>query len=120
MIRSLLASLLCFAAVGCASMSAAPASSSSASASHYDTMSSTPPEPRKEDMPKLSEREVWVPGYYQPVAGTWVWHEGERREAKDGYTLVPASYREEGGKVTFQPPRWRRADLAAQSARSAK
>jgi hypothetical protein len=121
MIRSLLASLLCFAAVGCATVSGTPAGSSSAtSASHYDTMSSTPPEARKEDMPKLTEREVWVPGYYQPVAGSWVWHQGERRDAKEGYTLVPASYREEGGKVTFQPPRWRRADLAAQSASSAK
>src|ERR1700744_2302327 len=83
-------------------------------------MSSTPPEPRKEDVPQLSDKDVWVPGYYQPVAGTWVWHQGERRDAKEGYTLVPASYREEGGKVTFQPPRWRRADLAAHPPRSSK
>jgi hypothetical protein len=87
-------------------------SSSSASASAYEPMSSPPPEPRKEDMPRISDKEVWVPGYYQPVAGTWVWHQGEVREAKTGYTLVVASYREENGKIVFSPPRWRRADLA--------
>ena len=120
MIRTLLASVLCLAVGGCATMSGAPAGSSSASASSYETMSSTPPEPRKEDQPKLSEKEVWVPGYYQPVAGSWIWHQGEVRQGKEGYALIPASYREEGGKVTFQPPRWRRADLAAQTAQSKK
>jgi len=77
-------------------------------------MASPPPEPRKEDLPKLQDKEVCVPGYYQPVAGTWVWHQGEVRESKDGYTLIPASYKEENGKFIFSPPRWRRADLAQQ------
>lgn len=120
MTRTLLASVLCLAVGGCATMSGTPAGSSSASASSYETMSSTPPEPPKEDQPKLSEKEVWVPGYYQPVAGSWIWHQGEVRQGKEGYALIPASYREEGGKVTFQPPRWRRADLAAQQAQSKK
>ena len=78
-------------------------------------MGSPPPEPRKEDAPKLASKEVWVPGYYQPVAGTWVWHQGEVREPKDGYTLIPAATREENGKFVFSPPRWRRSDLASQS-----
>ena len=120
MTRSILASLFALSIAGCATMSGTPGSSSTTSGSSYEAMSSTPPEARHEDVPKLTEGKVWVPGYYQPVAGTWAWHQGERRDAKEGYTLVPASYREEGGKVTFQPPRWRRADLAAQSARSSK
>jgi len=78
-------------------------------------MASSPPEARKEDAPRLAANEVWVPGYYQPVAGTWVWHQGEVRQYKEGYTLLPASYREENGRVAFQPPRWRRADLAQQA-----
>jgi hypothetical protein len=77
----------------------------------YETMSSLPPAPMKEDRPSVGAHEVWVPGYYQPVAGNWLWHQGQIQEQRDGYTLVPASYREEGGKVIFSPPKWRRNDL---------
>jgi hypothetical protein len=78
----------------------------------YEPMGSLPPNPQKEDVPSLSQHEVWVPGYYQPVAGTWLWHQGQVQQQKDGYRLVPASYKEQDGKVVFSPPRWRRADLA--------
>ena len=123
MTRSLLA--LSFALVGgCAaidgsfvsksSTSSAPAKSASAGVT-FEAMQSEPPAPMKEDVPSLDgAKEVWVPGYYQPVAGNWLWHQGRVEEKKEGYKLVPASYREEGGKVYFTPPRWRRADLAAQ------
>jgi len=86
MTRSILASLLALAVGGCATVSGTPAGSSSSSTSSYayEPMASPPPEPRKEDLPKLQDKEVWVPGYYQPVAGTWVWHQGEVRESKDG------------------------------------
>jgi hypothetical protein len=94
------------------SSKAAPARSSGIA---YEPMESLPPSPLKEDVPSLdASKEVWVPGYYQPVAGNWLWHQGRVEEKKDGYKLAPASYREEGGKVYFTPPRWRRADLAAQ------
>jgi hypothetical protein len=76
-------------------------------------MAMPPPERRKEESPKLGASEVWVPGYYSPVAGTWVWHQGEVRPAKEGYTLIAASIREENGKYVFSPPRWRRNDLMA-------
>ncbi len=109
--RSLLISLLALGLGGCATVSGTPVSASSP-ASPYETMSSPPPDPRKEDVPRLEAKEVWVPGYYQPVAGTWVWHQGEVRDAKEGYTLIPASTREENGKYFFTPPRWRRSDLA--------
>lgn len=115
MTRSLLAALalVSFSATGCAtiSSSAAPAASSGA----FQTMNSPPPEAKHEDVPKMSANEVWVPGYYQPVASTWVWHQGEIRETKPGYMLIAASVRENAGKYTFQPPRWRRADLAMHS-----
>jgi hypothetical protein len=77
----------------------------------YEAMGSLPPSPMKEGLPSLSGNEVWVPGYYQPVAGNWLWHQGQVQEKRDGYTLLPASYREEGGKVFFSPPKWRRNDL---------
>lgn len=112
--RSVLVSLLTLTLGGCATLSGTPADSPQAAAPAYEKMESPPPEPRKEDVPKLAAKEVWVPGYYQPVAGTWVWHQGEVRDAKDGYTLIPASYKQEGGKIVFQPPRWRRSDLASQ------
>ena len=112
--RSLLVSVIAFVVGGCATVSGTVGSNgSTASTSKYEAMSSPPPEPRKEDVPHLADKEVWVPGYYQPVAGTWVWHQGEVRGAKEGYTLVAASYKEEAGKFLFSPPRWRRADLAA-------
>jgi hypothetical protein len=113
--RSILVSLLALTLGGCATVSGTPATASSSSGAAYEAMQSAPPEPRKEDVPKLAEKEVWVPGYYQPVAGTWVWHQGEVRESKDGYTLLPAATREENGKFVFSPPRWRRSDLASQS-----
>jgi len=116
--RSILVSLLALGLAGCAEISSsspATASTQSTSAFAYEPMGSPPPEPRKEDTPKLASKEVWVPGYYQPVAGTWVWHQGEVRESKDGYVLIPAETREENGKYVFSPPRWRRSDLAAQS-----
>jgi hypothetical protein len=116
--RSILVSLLALGfAAGCAEVSGTPATASSTPASSgpaYEPMGSPPPEPRKEDAPKLASKEVWVPGYYQPVAGTWVWHQGEVRESKDGYNLIPAQTREENGKFVFSPPRWRRSDLASQ------
>ena len=118
--RSILVSLLALGfAAGCAETSGSPATATSTTASSpglaYEPMGSPPPEPRKEDAPKLASKEVWVPGYYQPVAGTWVWHQGEVRESKEGYVLIPAGTHEENGKFVFSPPRWRRSDLAAQS-----
>ena len=97
--------------VGCAVVSGSPAQSGSSQIAHNDSMSSLPPEPQKEEVPSLDEKQVWVPGYYEPVAGAWMWHKGRVTPAKEGYKLVPASYREEGGKVVFTPPRWRRVDL---------
>jgi hypothetical protein len=121
MTRSLLASLFALSLGGCATVSGTPAPASSSSSQSggsyaaYEPMASPPPAPRKEDVPRLADKEVWVPGYYQPVAGAWIWHQGEVRENKDGYTLVPATTREENGKYLFTPPRWRRADLATQA-----
>ena len=118
--RSILVSLLALGLGGCAEVSssspgAATPAGQSTSSYAYEPMGSPPPEPRKEDTPKLASKEVWVPGYYLPVAGTWVWHQGEVRETKEGYTLIPAQTREENGKYVFLPPRWRRSDLAEQS-----
>jgi hypothetical protein len=116
--RSILVSLLALGLVGCAEVSGTPASSTQTAASSglaFESMGSPPPEPRKEDAPKLASKEVWVPGYYQPVAGTWIWHQGEVRESKEGYTLIPAATHEENGKFVFSPPRWRRSDLASQA-----
>jgi hypothetical protein len=117
--RSILVSLLALGFfAGCAETAGSPAttatSSTASSLPAYEPMGSPPPEPRKEDAPKLASKEVWVPGYYQPVAGTWVWHQGEVRESKDGYNLIPAQTHEENGKFVFSPPRWRRSDLASQ------
>ena len=98
---------------GCAIVSGSPtAATTTTAASKYEVMESQPPAPQGEDVPKVSAGEVWVPGYYEPVAGTWIWHQGQVTVSKDGYRLMPASYHEEGGKVYVTPPRWRRADLS--------
>jgi hypothetical protein len=121
MTRSLL--ILSFAlAGGCAAIDGSFVSKSTTSSSNqpqksagltFEPMESQPPAPMKEDVPSLDgQKEVWVPGFYQPVAGNWIWHQGRVEEKKEGYKLVPASYREEGGKVYFTPPRWRKADVA--------
>jgi hypothetical protein len=119
------ASVLLLAGVlsgGCGVLSSsAPASSSSSSSSsssassraNYEAMNSMPPAPRSESTPRLADKEVWVPGYYQPMAGAWVWRDGRVMPDKTGYTLVPAAYQEENGKVLFTPPHWRRADLSS-------
>lgn len=121
MTRSILVSLFALTLGACATVSATPAGSTTEKPAGgslaWEPMSSPPPEPRKEDTPKLQSKEVWVPGYYQPVAGSWVWHQGEVRESKEGYVLIPASTKEENGKFVFSPPRWRRSDLAAQSSK---
>jgi hypothetical protein len=120
--RSLLAALtlLSMTAGGCAAIDgnftgkAAPSSAmapSSAKPIEYEAMSSLPPAAQKEERPQLANNEVWVPGYYQPVAGNWLWHQGQIQERRDGYTPIQASYKEEGGKVFFSPPKWRRNDL---------
>src|SRR5205807_1941908 len=61
--RSILVSLLALGfAAGCAEVSGTPATASSTPASSglaYEPMSSPPPEPRKEDAPKLASKEVW-------------------------------------------------------------
>jgi hypothetical protein len=120
--RTLLAALtfMSFTAGGCAAIDgnftgrAAPSTAtapSSAKPIEYEAMSSLPPAAQKEERPQLAGNEVWVPGYYQPVAGNWLWHQGQIQEKRDGYTLLQASYKEEGGKVFFTPPKWRRNDL---------
>jgi len=116
-------SLLSLTAGGCAAMdgnfvgkSEPTASNTSAAKNAYEPMGSLPPAPLKEDVPSLDSKEVWVPGYYQPVAGNWIWHQGQKQEQKSGYVLMPAAYREEGGRVYFTPPRWRRSDLASTNA----
>ena len=96
---------------GCAIVSATPAENTTLAAPQSEAMESRPPASPHEDIPLLSKGDVWVPGYYEPVAGTWIWHQGQVTAQKDGYRMIPASYREEGGKVFFAPPRWRRADL---------
>ena len=99
---------------GCAIVSGTPSATTTtpAESSKYEVMESQPPAPQSEDVPKLSADEVWGPGYYPPVSGTWIWHQGQATPSKQGYRLMPASYHEEGGKVYFTPPRWRRADLS--------
>ena len=105
--------LVSWAVGGCAIVSSAPtATTNPITTSKYEAMESQPPSPQSEDVPKLAAGEVWVPGYYQPVSGTWIWHQGQVTATKEGYRLMPASYHEEGGKVYFTPPRWRRADLS--------
>jgi hypothetical protein len=122
--RTILATLTWFslAAGGCAALdgsfvgkSSAPtvAASNSSKPIEYEAMASLPPTAQKEERPSLSANEIWVPGYYQPVAGNWLWHQGAIQEKRDGYTLVPAAYKEENGKVYFTPPKWRRNDLLA-------
>lgn len=88
-------------------------SKSAATSYQFEAMDALPPAPLKESVPELTATQVWVPGYYEPVAGTWLWHQGEVRELKEGYRLMPASYHAESGKIYFTPPRWRRADLAS-------
>src|SRR6478609_9145458 len=108
--RTLIALSLFSLAGGCAAIdgnfqggkTAATGSSKSESKAYvYEPMQSTPPSPLKEDVPSLASGEVWVPGYYQPVAGNWLWHQGAVQEKRDGYTLLPASYKEDSGKVYF-------------------
>jgi hypothetical protein len=118
--RTILAALsfLSLAAGGCAAIdgnfvgpSAPKAEPQASKPIEYEAMSSQPPAPMKEERPSLETNQVWVPGYYQPVAGNWIWHQGSVMGKRDGYTLLPASYREDGGKVYFSPPKWRRNDL---------
>ena len=97
---------------GCAIVSGTPSATSTLAASQSEAMESHPPASPHEDIPLLGVHDVWVPGYYEPVASTWIWHQGQVTAQKDGYRMVPATYREEAGKVYFAPPRWRRADLA--------
>jgi hypothetical protein len=111
MTRSILLALAIGLGGGCATVSGSTTSTDGA----YATMHSPPPAPQKEDMPKLEGKQVWVPGYYQPVAGAWVWHQGAVTEDKEGYKLMPPSYKQENGSYVFVPPRWRRADLADSS-----
>src|SRR5438552_935521 len=112
--------LVAWAVGGCSIVSGSPtAATTPAESSKYEVMESQPPVPQSEDVPKLAAGEVWVPGYYLPAAGTWIWHQGQPTAAKEGYRLVPASYHEDGGKVYFTPPRWRRADLAPKSSEMA-
>lgn len=117
---------LLFSLGGCAAIdgnfiggtsTAKTASKESATPIVYEPMSSQPPAAMKEDQPVLLLGEVWAPGYYQPVAGTWLWHQGQIVQQKDGYRLLPASYRETDGKVYFTPPRWSRTSLAARSSK---
>lgn len=119
--KTLLAlSLLTLSAGGCAAIDGnfvgkSEPTASNTSASNkvgYEPMGSLPPAPLKEDVPRLDTKEVWIPGYYQPVAGNWMWHQGQVQGLKSGYVLMPAAYREEGGRVYFTPPRWRRSNLA--------
>jgi hypothetical protein len=107
MTRSLLITIALTLGAGCATVS-----SNNTTADAYSSMHSPPPAPLKEDMPRLGDKEVWVPGYFQPVAGAWVWHQGSVTQDKEGYKLMPASYKQEGDAYVFVPPRWRRADLA--------
>jgi hypothetical protein len=122
--RTILASLtfLSLAAGGCAAIDgnfvgrSAPSNgvaSNTTKPIEYEPMSSLPPAGQKEDHPQLASNEVWVPGYYQPVAGNWLWHQGAVQVKRDGYTLLPAAYNENNGKVYFSPPKWKRNDLVA-------
>lgn len=99
--------------VGGQTPAAVQSQSKEASVYKFEAMDALPPEPLKESVPEMDASKVWVPGYYEPVAGNWLWHQGEVRDLKEGYRLMPASYRQADGKVYFTPPRWRRADLVA-------
>jgi len=83
------------------------ASKEAAVSPRFEPMLSPPPTRAAEPVPELAVDEVWVPGYYEPVAGNWLWHQGQIRPRKDGHTLVPATYREVSGKVYFSAPSWR-------------
>jgi hypothetical protein len=124
MTRSILFfSFLALAGGGCAAIdgnfmrTATETTPEAAKPVEYEAMTSLPPAALKEDRPQLAAGEAWVPGYYQPISGSWIWHQGSVTPKRDGYTLLPASYKEENGKVRFSPPKWRRNDLVSSKAK---
>ena len=75
-------------------------------------MHSPPPE-RKEDVaPRLGPAQSWVHGYYEPMAGAWIWHPGRVVKDRPGYRIVDAKYVELGGEFHVSHPYWAPARVA--------
>jgi hypothetical protein len=105
--RTIMATLVaCAALPGCALLS-------SSTVGGEAVMHSPPPPERKEEAsPRLGAEQAWVRGYYEPLAGSWIWHPGLAVDAKPGYRVVQALYSESHGEFRVSPPHWAPARVA--------
>ena len=90
---------------GCAVLTAAPTPRAA-------TMRSPPPEPKADVTPHPTRGQAWVPGFYEPTFGAWVWRPGRIVHSKPGYHVVEAKYVEEAGEFHVRLPHWEPQRLA--------
>lgn len=75
-------------------------------------MRSAPPAAKTDAVPQPARGQAWVPGFYEPAFGAWVWRPGRLVDSKPGYEVVEASYVEESGEFRVRLPHWARQRFA--------
>jgi hypothetical protein len=105
-----LAALLGLALSGCAAISAVPPPTV------VGVMHSAPPQPKDEVVPKVALGEIWVPGFYEPASGAWIWHPGRVVAKKPGFRVVEAQYLEQNSEFRVRLPYWEREPVARRPA----
>lgn len=95
-----------FASFGCATTNAPP---------HSRLMIAVdrePPPPKNEAKPDVGCSEhLWADGYWDYLAGQYIWHSGQWVPANPGYDLVQARYRQHEGEWTLELPHWKKAEI---------
>lgn len=102
----LLAALLGVALSGCAAISAAPLPKLGG------VMHSAPPEPKEDVVPRLALDQAWVPGFYEPSSGAWIWHPGRVVAKKPGFRVIEAQYLEQNNEFRVRLPHWEPEQVA--------
>jgi hypothetical protein len=116
MVRSLILSFA-LAAAGCSVISSDTAAENPQNALTVQVSSAPPPEKTenaaKPDKPDTSRPYLWVAGYWDYIAGNYVWKDGHWVEARPDYEYVRARYEFDGKAWIFHKPHWKRRHAAS-------
>jgi hypothetical protein len=110
-VRNVTLTLLLALSSGCATLSSSSSSTASDSQGQLTVQVSQPPPADKveEKATAPGYGYIWVAGYWDYIAGSYMWRPGRWVQGKADYEYVRAKYERDGNNAwTFTRPHWKR------------
>jgi hypothetical protein len=103
---------------GCATLSSSGSPSGNPDTQIDVPVSSAPPPEKTESARPAAPGfgYIWVQGYWDYLAGNYIWRDGRWVQGKPDYEYVRARYEYTGKEWVFHRPHWKRRQHAAEQA----